>query len=277
MAPRKKIHSAIQSNTTSTTSSAYPSRAPSPTPRQAFRFFDLPSELRLRIYEEVLYVRDPIDLDPANYRAIHPRLGLFLASHRLHEEAYRVFYSQVLRLFPLHGRFFHTKTPLIARLPARYRAAIYSLELRLGPGWSAPPRSQKITDSLGLRDCISLKVLRIFVELDPSDSIFTGFRGREATEDTYKWFCIDLLRGIVEQVPRLETVEIDAFPSVKKDAPLIIGLRREVEQAGLRLTWGPLRGWPKDAPTSNVGLVNAMARMGLIDVQTMPRVVEVQS
>lgn len=51
--------------------STVPSRVPSPEldgddppkrPSQAFRFFDLPAELRLRIYEEVLYVPKTLDL-----------------------------------------------------------------------------------------------------------------------------------------------------------------------------------------------------------------------
>ena len=38
--------------------------------------------------------------------------------------------------------------------------------------------------------------IKIFVEIDPSEPVFAGFRGRNATEDTYKDFCIDLLLGI---------------------------------------------------------------------------------
>ncbi|TKA74601.1 hypothetical protein B0A55_05435 [Friedmanniomyces simplex] len=283
MPPRKKkTHSVSTSAATSAASSAFPSRAPSPTPRQPFRFFDLPSELRLRIYEEALHVREPLDLDPDNPRLIHPRLALFLASHRVHEEAYRVFYSQPLRLFPSHGRFFHTKLPLVARLPPRYRAALTTLELRLGPGWSAPPRSQKISENLRLPECVNLRTLKVFVELDPSERVFDGFRGKGATEETYKWFCLDLLRGVLGQVPGLETVEIDAFPSVRRDAPLVVGLRREIEMAGLRLVWGPLRGWEKDRDEQGEsGLERGTVGLGLGGAGAggggVMRVVEVQA
>jgi hypothetical protein len=155
----------------------------------------------------------------------------------MHEEAYRVFYAQPLRLFPFHGRFFETKKPLLARLPARYRQVVNTVEIRLGPGWSRPPKCQNVKSTLGLMDCTSLRNLKILVQTDPSDAIFNGYRGRGATEDTYKWFCMDLLAGILEQVPGLETVEIDAW--VKKDMPLVAALRRKVEEAQKRLVWGP--------------------------------------
>lgn len=210
-----------------------------------------------------------------NYRLILPRLSLFLVSRRMHEEAYPVFYSQTLRLYPYHGRFFHTKKPLLARLPSHYRNAVKTVELRLGPGWSKPPACQNTNDTLGLTDCTHMRLLKIFVELDPSDSIFTGYRGKNATEETYKWFCVDLLLGIIEQVPSLETVEIDAYPGVKKDAPLVMALQKTVADVQLRLTWGPLRGWEKaqDEP-GLIGLEKAMAGMGLGDT---PRVVEVRA
>ncbi|KAK1811713.1 hypothetical protein LTR12_013930 [Friedmanniomyces endolithicus] len=284
MPPRKKNHSVATSAATSAASSTFPSRAPSPTPRQPFRLFDLPPELRLRIYEEALHVREPLDLDPTNHRLIHPRLALFLASHRLHAEAYRVFYAQPLRLFPTHGRFFHTKLPLLARLPSHYRAALTTLEIRLGPGWSAPPRSQKITPNLGLADCVGLRRVRVFVELDPSERFFDGFRGSGATEETYMWFCVGLLRGVFGEVPGLEVVEVDAFPAVKRDAPLVLGLRREIKRAGLRLVWGPLRGWGKEGEVEEVeevidvgasGLEKAMRELGVGGAIEVPRVVEV--
>ncbi|KAI7479788.1 hypothetical protein KC351_g7361 [Hortaea werneckii] len=271
MPPRRKPASATTSAATSafpsTVTSAATSRSPSPEVRQPFRFFDLPSELRLRIYEELLLVHDPLDLEPSNYRRILPRLPLFLVSRRMHEEAYRVFYAQPLRLFPVHGRFFYTKKPLLQRLPPPYRAAVNTIELRLGPGWTKPPRCQDTwREELGLQDCSNLRKVKIMVEIDTSDSIFLGFRGQNATEDTYKFFCLELLRGLLVRVPSLETVEIDAYPGVKKDSPLVTALRRLVqnERSSIRLTWGPLRGWEKEGDEAGeIGLERAMAGLGL--------------
>ena len=107
---------------------------------------------------------------------------------------------------------------------------------------------------------------------DLSDSHFNGFRGKNANEDTYKWFCIDLLRGILQQVPRLKVVEIDAYPGIKQSAPLITGLKEVVQEAGKKLVWGPLRGWESENGMND--LQKAMASMGLT---SGPRVVEVQA
>ena len=194
----------------------------------------------------------------------------------MHEEAYRIFYAQPLRLFPVHGRFFHDKKALLERLPSRYREAVNTVEMRLGPGWSKPPRCQHVRPCLGLADCTNLRMLKVFIECDPSDNVFAGFRGKGATEDTYRWFCLDLLRGIIKQVPSLEIVEIDAFPGVKKDAPLVLTIKRTAEEAGKRLAWGPLRGWEKGADEPGlIGLEKAMAGMGLGNVA--PNVVAVQA
>lgn len=191
---------------------------------------------------------------------ILPRLALFLVSHRMHEEAYRVFYAQTIRLYPQTNRFYHTKKPLLQRLPVHYRNVINTMDIVLGPGWTKPPRCQNTKPDLGLLDCTSLRTLKIFVTIDPSEPVFNGFRGEGATEETYKWFCVDLLRGILEQVPSLETVEIDANTSVKKHGPLLSALRLTAEVAKKRLAWGPRKQLDQDEDESGmVALGSAMA------------------
>ncbi len=181
--------------------------------RQTFPFFDLPFELRSKILCYVLTVPQPVDLDPNNHLAGHQRLNLFLASHRLHSEASHLFYStHTFRIFPTHDRFFgYQGKPLLKRLPTRYREAITSLELRIGPGWTRPPKPWWVDTGLGLDEMINVRTLKAFVECDPSHDIIRGIRkGR----DFYTGFSAHLFEQIIEQLPALSSVEFDAWPSV---------------------------------------------------------------
>jgi len=238
---------------------------------RGFRFFDLPAEIRLRVYELVLVQPGKaVDLEPENYRNVRPRLTCFLVCHRMHYEAYPIFYGspqQPMRLYPMSARFWHTKKPLLARIGPTYRSAVHTLDLTLGPGWSKPPRCWHVGPVLGLEDCTSLRRLKIFIECDPSSEVFEGFRGHGNTKDTYKIFCLGILQGIFAQVPSLETVELDGFEAVERDAPLVRGLVNAITTAGKRIAWGPKRGWRTE--TGGFGLVaieNAMASMVIQDV-----------
>ncbi|PSK60364.1 Pyroglutamyl-peptidase 1 [Elsinoe australis] len=234
-------------------------------PKAPFPFFELPPELRLRIYEFALLTPDRmVDLDPTNYRRILPRLRCFLVCKQMHEEAKRVFYGlQTIRLFPMHGRFFHTKKPLLARLPAEYREDITTMELRLGPGWGSPPKCQKVDEKLGLQDCISMRTLKVFVEVDPSGDIFNGFRGRGNARDTYKIFSVALLQEILEQTPSTRVIELDAYPSVSKSSPLVVALVDVIKKTNKKIVWGPLRGWDEAEDCGQIGLENTLACLQL--------------
>ncbi|KAF2224793.1 hypothetical protein BDZ85DRAFT_259099 [Elsinoe ampelina] len=234
-------------------------------PKAPFPFLDLPLELRLRIYELALLLPDRlIDLDPTNYRRLVPRLRLFQVCKQVHEEAARVFYGlHTFRIFPMHGRFFHTKKPLLARLVPEYKKDITAMELRLGPGWGSPPKCQKVDEKLGLQHCTSLRTLKVFVEVDPSGDIFNGFRGRGNAKDTYKIFSAALLQEILEQATSVRTVELDAYPSVSKDSPLVVALVDVVKKNSKKLVWGPLRGWNEDEDCDQIGLESTLACLQL--------------
>ncbi|KAF2844633.1 hypothetical protein T440DRAFT_473231 [Plenodomus tracheiphilus IPT5] len=227
--------------------------------RQPFRFFDLPSELRLRVYEFLLVFPKTIDLDPSNYRVVAPNLRLFLVDHRMHEEASRVFYGRnTFRVFPIHGRYINRKHPLLAWFPRRYRAHITRLELRLGPGFTRPPKCWVVDSRLGLAAAKKLYKLKVFIEIDPaSNEVFEGFR---VGQNFYTEYCVGLLRALLAQVSTISEVEFDAYPSVSKTSPLLKGLLDETKLNQKSVTWGPERGWEKIV---EVDLVKVLQNLGL--------------
>ncbi|TGO10292.1 hypothetical protein BTUL_0139g00190 [Botrytis tulipae] len=251
---RRAIASVPVSGSTTPNSSTYPSAYPSDAEditlaarkvKQPFPFLSLPSELRTKIYA-LIFAPFPsiIDLDPTTFSIIHRQklLSLFTVCKQIYNESSHHFFSTyTFRIFPVHpGRYFKTKKPLLARLPAQYRNSITTLELRLGPGWNSPPRGWIVSPLLGLSDCTSVRVLKIFVECDPSDAIFKGFR---AGDGFYEGFCQELLEGIFRDVKGIQTVEFDAFPGVQRTGDMMNGLREVVERHKKVVGWGPERGW----------------------------------
>jgi hypothetical protein len=113
-----------------------------PPTKKPFPFFELPSELRIKIYQYVLFIehgKGVVDLDRDNDRRIAPRLTCFRASRRMHGEAYPIFYGspqQPFRLFPTGiNELYRAKKPLLGLLTPTYRAVVNTIELRLGPAW----------------------------------------------------------------------------------------------------------------------------------------------
>ena len=197
----------------------------------AFRFFELPFELRSKILTMVLVTSKTYSLDPENSRGGQKRLNVFLTSRQMHEEAYRVFYgSHTFRIFPTHGRFWGNKVvPLIARLPVRYREALVSLELRLGPGWNSPPASWKVDSHLGLEQMTNVRILKLFIECDPSLETFRGFR---IDETFYTEFSQDMLEGLFQRLPAISIVQVDGWPSVPRQGSLMKALVRTANRHG---------------------------------------------
>lgn len=67
-----------------------------------FRFLDLPSELRNKIYG-LLFQGTPqtLDLDSDNYRLIFRKFSIFLVNRQIYAESCHFFYTNhVVRLFP---------------------------------------------------------------------------------------------------------------------------------------------------------------------------------
>ena len=229
-----------------------PLRRPRRVPATPFHFLSLPSELRLKIYEFYFDEgEDVLDLGPDNHKRIHKRLVLMRVCKQLHDEATHFFYgTRSFRIFPTYpGRYFKTKKPLLSRLKPVQRQQITSLELRLGPGWSAPPKGWIVNDALGLGDCIHVYKLTVFVECDPSDSIFKGFR---RSEGFYEGFSRKLLASVLEAVPNVTVVEFDAWPSVKKTGGMMHGLYDVAVRSQRLIRWGPERGWTDDMEEDNV-------------------------
>jgi hypothetical protein len=212
-------------------------------PASPFHFLSLPAEVRIQIYT---YFFDDIptllDLNPHNYKRIHKKLGLMRVCRQVHDEATFAFYStRTFRLFPTYpGKYFKSKKPLLARLKQQQRRYVTSLELRLGPGWNAPPRGWVVNPALGLADCVEVERLNVFVECDPSDNIFQGWR---RSDGFYEGFSRNLLTDVLEALPSVHTVQFDGWTSVKKSGDMMQGLMKIVEEAGLGIEWGPERGW----------------------------------
>ncbi|MCJ1321266.1 hypothetical protein MMC15_006610 [Xylographa vitiligo] len=196
-----------------------------------FRFFDLPAELRHKVLGYILRFRGIIDIDFDNFR----RTSVFLVSKRFHHEAAAVLYgSNTFRLFPTTGRADSKRTkPLISKFPPHYRATLTSLELRLGPFWTKPPACWKVSDALGLKDATAVRVLKVFVEIDPTHPIFHGFR---SGKNFYTNFSGALLRQVISSLPSLDEVRFDKYPSVSYEGQLMTRLLEEVRIGKKRIT-----------------------------------------
>jgi len=230
-------------------------------PKGKFRFLDLPSEIRDRIYEHVFLEPHTVDLSPENRKNLAPRLELLQVSRQIYNEAYPVFYGRnTFRVFPTHDQCFHTKWVLLTRLPRRYRKAITSMELRLGPGWTKPPKSWNTGAQLGLKDCTSLRRLKIFIEIDPSHDIFKGYR---VDDRFYTLFCAHLIEGILEQVPSLESIDFEAYSFVSKDSTLLQELVSLADAEGKRIRY--IGAWKDCDEVHDVdaSLETAVARLRL--------------
>jgi len=226
-------------------------------PPSPFPFFSLPAEIRNRIYSLILTKDHPKPLKPLpNHRA---PTSLFLTSSQIHREASYLFYtSQTFRLFPLQE---FKPLPTVSELPPRYRSLITKVELILGPGWTAPPKSWRVTPRMAkiLKQSRQASWLRVFVEIDPSHPIFASFR---VSHGFYTEFAGKLLRDVLVAMPQVECVQLDGNPSVRMEGPLVSRLRVEIEALGRVVEWGRDRGREEAAERS--GLQDGIRSDGLV-------------
>lgn len=100
-----------------------------------------------------------------------------------------------------------------------------------------------MNEALGLADCVNVRVLKVFVECDPSDAIFKGFR---AGDGFYEQFSADLLEDVLKGVPSIEVVEFDAYTSVMRTGDMMSSLGAVVTKYNKVVAWGPERGWREE-------------------------------
>ncbi|KAG6000036.1 hypothetical protein E4U21_005994 [Claviceps maximensis] len=234
-----------------------PLKRKSRVPATPFPFLQLPSELRVKVYEHYFHDTERVlDLSPENYKRVHKTLGFMRVCRQIHEEATYFFYStRSVRIFPTYpGKYFKSKKPMLARLKPKQRQCITCLELRLGPGWNAPPRGWVVNEALGLKDCINVKKLVVYVECDPSDGFFKGFR---RSDGFYEQFSARLMSSVLDSLPATAMVEFEAWSSVKKTGAMMRGLLGVAADSGRTICWGPERGWTDGPETQEAAPASA--------------------
>jgi len=201
-----------------------------------FRFFELPAEIRNRIYRLTLFSK-------GGYRVIDGRLrpcrtAIMTASRRAHQEAAYVLYSSMnFRIFPLQD---FTPAPVFQELRPMYRAMVTKLEVTLGSSWTSPPKSWRVSKLLARRlsKLEAVQMLTVFVELDPSLPMFEKYR---VSYDFYTDFCGELLRDVLACMPQVTHIHMNGNPGVEATGPLVMRLMKEIESKNKICTIGPTR------------------------------------
>lgn len=205
-------------------------------PTEPFRFFDLPSELRNRVYDLVLFSKSEYH----SVRRKGSRIACLLASKRMHEEAAYILYTTYrFKVFPVQ---LFDAPPTVVELPQRYLPYVANIEMVVGPSWTDPPASWRVTRGTGrcLKKLTSVQTLRVFVEFDPSHPAFARYR---RSYNYYTDFCGDLLKKVLEAMPQVHQVELDGNSGVDVNGPLVSRLRVEALEQETEVKWGKQANW----------------------------------
>ena len=204
--------------------------------KKHFKFFALPTELRLRILEYTYWWPNVIDLDRSNHAHVAPLLRTFLVSRAFYKEAYSTFFGiNRFQIFPTHSQSLKRRTrPILSVLTPQHRAAMKSLEFLLGPNWNKPPPSWVVNEALGLEDLANMKVLKVHAQIDPSLDIFKGFR---IGKHFYTDFAGRLLGDVLEMLPNVREVWISGEKSVRRDGHFVGRLMDVALLAKVRVYW----------------------------------------
>ncbi|KPI38263.1 uncharacterized protein AB675_12152 [Cyphellophora attinorum] len=219
-------------------------------PKGTFPLLSLPAEVRTQIYNLILFNEtDPLASKASqviDQREILPsckNLAFLLLSKQVHSETTRLLYSTAtFRLFPIQD---FLGLPTLADIAPHYRTHITRLTITLGSSWTGPPASWKVTKGLAryLQRMRGVRVLRVFVTLDPTGDDFEKYR---ISYDFYTDFCGELLREVLKAMPKaLEMVELSGYEHVEPDGPLVSRLAKEAIAKEKVVLYGQECGWSK--------------------------------
>lgn len=88
-------------------------------------------------------------------------------------------------------------------------------------------------DRLGLEEMVAVRTLTVFVQCDPSHDVFNGFR---IDRDFFTDFSGSLLEDVLQRLPSVIRVELQGWPTVKKEGPLVKRVLEVARNAGLRVS-----------------------------------------
>jgi hypothetical protein len=89
-----------------------------------------------------------------------------------------------------------------------------------------------------LADLKALKRLDVHIDIDPSSSVFAGYR---KSDTFYTEFSGKLLKNTIAALPSIEEVRFAGYPSATLEDPLLNRLVAEAKEAGMQVAFGG--GW----------------------------------